>query len=280
MKLGITHPGQAHADDVLSAAVLIASGHVDQIERRDPLTTELADETVYVFDIGGEHDNSLRNFDHHQFERDAAPCCAFTLILKHLGYYDDWSLMFPWVRGIEEMDSKRPSGVIRRINSENDCDLSFETLAPFTSSPFAGFVLDMFAAQTSHLPGEPCFELLRKLGMNLIDKCALIRERWAHFDATTTVEWFNDLRVAIFDTTGPLGIETWLRRSDNQNVAVTISNDDRGDGLSVFRRNDHPGVDLSKCEHLDNVTFAHKNGFAAKLSDDQWREPLEQSLTS
>lgn len=63
-----------------------------------------------------------------------------------------------------------------------------------------------------------------------------------------------------------MGLEIFLK--DREDVAITITRDDRGDGYSLFRRNDRPRVDFSRIEGLEGVVFAHKGGFVAKVTAD------------
>lgn len=69
VRLVVTHPGVFHADDVIAVALLacLTSGtENDAVQRRVPTVEELEDPTVLVLDVGGRHNPSLRNFDHHQ----------------------------------------------------------------------------------------------------------------------------------------------------------------------------------------------------------------------
>ncbi len=84
----VTHPGGAHKDELLATCVLIAK-HGCAIARRNPTDADLSDPTVAVLDVGGSHDPALNNFDHHHFPREHAPTCTLSLVLAHLGLYDD-----------------------------------------------------------------------------------------------------------------------------------------------------------------------------------------------
>lgn len=271
MKKAITHPGQAHADDVLTAAYLIAKGLVDVIERRDPTATDIMDDKVIVFDIGGKHSPDANNFDHHQFDRNDPASCAFSLVLMKHGDYDDWRVIFPWIAGTEEMDSKGPFAVSKRLG------VDFDDLKPFIFNPFAGFVIREFQKDTIINESSDCWHLLKRLGNGLIEQVETIRERWSHFDATTMILPVKGVSVGVFDTTGPIGIESWIE-SRSHDIHCVVSNDDRGSGLSLFRRNDDPRIDFSRCDGMPNVAFAHKGGFVAKLNNQDWVPVVEQSI--
>lgn len=50
-----------------------------------------------------------------------------------------------------------------------------------------------------------------------------------------------------------------------RDIAGTITQDTRGEGYFLYRRNDHPGLDFSTLEGKEGVSFAHKGGFCASL---------------
>jgi len=62
----VTHPGIFHADEVCAVGWLRLMGVDAPVERRVPTSEDLANPEVLVLDIGGVHNPSLRNFDHHQ----------------------------------------------------------------------------------------------------------------------------------------------------------------------------------------------------------------------
>ncbi len=269
--IGITHPGQAHADDVLTAAYLIASGLVSRIDRREPTEDDMINDQMIIFDIGGQHSRDVKNFDHHHFPRGTPATCAFSLVLMNYGDYDDWRSIFPWIAGTEEMDSQGPFSVSKRLG------VDFDDLKPFVFNPFAGFMIGQFEKQKIIREFDPCWQLLDQFGKSLIDQVETIRERWEHFDSTTVWQTVNnEIVVGVFDTKGPVGIESWIESRD-MNCHCVVSHDDRGDGLSLFRRNDDHRIDFSRCEGMPNVEFAHNGGFVAKINDANWMPVIESA---
>ena len=79
----------------VSPAVLLAE-HPVPIVRREPGTADLADPSIAVVDVGDQHDPELGNFDHHQFPRDHPPVCSLSLVLQHLGMYEDARAFCDW----------------------------------------------------------------------------------------------------------------------------------------------------------------------------------------
>lgn len=59
------------------------------------------------------------------------------------------------------------------------------------------------------------------------------------------------------------GLEIYCRQLESE-PQVIITQDDRGDGLCLFRRNDCPRIDFFKVVEHPDVVFAHKGGFVAK----------------
>lgn len=268
----VTHPGQAHADEVLAIAFLLAQRSTMTIVRREPTEAELNYSDVYVVDIGGRYEARDLNFDHHQFDRDAPPACALTLILQHFNCYEAWCAVYPWVKGIEKMDSKGPFAVAKELGVE------FDALKPYVFCPFAGAILAAVGSVNRLAPGDPFHGMLVELGKHLQQKVEKAKELWDHFDETTLLEFYGSIKVAIFDQTGAEGIESWMAVRELEADCV-ITKDDRGSGLSLFRRNDCPKIDFSRCEGMSNVTFAHKNGFIAKISDVDWTPVLSRAVT-
>lgn len=82
VKYAITHPGIAHADDSIAAAMLSAFGV--KVFRKVPSAEEINDPTVIVFDIGGEFDIARSNYDHHQAKE--LPC-SLLLLLSDNGFF-------------------------------------------------------------------------------------------------------------------------------------------------------------------------------------------------
>lgn len=61
------------------------------------LEGEVEDEAVALVDIGGSHDPSLSNFDHHHFPREHEPTCALSLVLDSLNLYEDAKTFCDWL---------------------------------------------------------------------------------------------------------------------------------------------------------------------------------------
>lgn len=265
----VTHPGGAHKDDLLAVCVLAAL-HGCPIVRREPTPEELDDPGVAVVDIGGVHDPARSNFDHHHFPRDHAPTCALSLVLDHLGLYQDALQFCDWLETAEWFDSRGPKktgewlGVPRRAISQ-------------LNSPIDMTALRRFARATRLEPTEPLYAFLRMVGEDLLAHLRIARERLDFVGANVerwTIACGEDQVEALFlprtaaDADEPSGmVGSYIRANQLENViAAIVYPDRRGDGFGIGRYEDHPGLDFSRVENQPDVHFAHKSGFMCKTT--------------
>lgn len=252
----ITHPGQAHADDLLSVAFLMHRlGTMTEVHRRNPTDGELDDPNCIVVDVGGRHEPAKMNFDHHQFAADARPTCAFSLVLQHWKMYESYQAAFPWLAATELLDSKGPFAAAAKIGAKGD------DLLPFLMSPMAGFLLSRFEAGEV-VSGETRL-LLYDFGDYIDSRLAELRQAWAKLEKTSSIYEIDGVEVFDAGIQGSAGVESFLKKN-GQDPAVVVTKDDRGPGEALFRRNDDPRIDFSKVEGQEGIIFAHKNGFVAK----------------
>lgn len=272
----VTHPGHSHRDEFISCCLLIAAGKVDRVERRDCTAEDLNDINTIVLDQGGRYEPELANFDHHQFPRDASPMCSITLILHYpLGIDKEQARsIWGWLEFSEMLDSKGPFHTAEKLGSNPD--------ALFAGmSPVEATVLRWFQAEASidahradaepgdYNPGpNPLWDLMSRIGQENLDYLSKVVERVDYLREKVEVIEVNGLRfldaTCIDRTDNPaLGLEVLAKELGE--IAGTVTQDDRGDGVCLFRREDHPRVDFSRLEGRGGVVFAHKGGFVAKL---------------
>lgn len=268
----LTHPGGAHKDDVLAVAVLIAL-HSAPVVRREPTANELSDPSVAVVDIGGVHDPETMCFDHHQLPRDHPPICALSLVLQHLGLYEDALQFCDWLETAEWFDSRGPNatakwlGVPRRAISR-------------LNSPIDITLLRRFANTTELQPGETLYELMRFVGADLLDHLRASRARLdlvAKHSQLWSIDHAGETLQAVFlprtdealSSSGPSqAVASYIRsRSEfHESVAALVYPDRRGAGYGLARYEDHPRLDFSRVESEPDVHFAHTRGFMCKTT--------------
>lgn len=288
MRIAITHSGSAHRDEFIALCLLIASGKIDSVMRRDPSAAELEDSDVYVVDVGMQHNPDKLNFDHHHFDRGASPVCAITLVLDHLGIStlpDSYvRRVWGWLSFSEMIDSKGPFQTASHLGVNPDVLLQ-------SMSPIESVVLRWFESvnTVSDVRGDELWNLMMLIGKTILGHFNAVMERVNFLYENAKIHHIGDLTVvdatAVGRSDNPvLGLEIFCEEISSQlgekslpAVGVTVTQDDRGDGLSLFRRKDNPMVDFSKLE--GKVRFAHKGGFVAKTYPDQdWVTLIKASL--
>jgi len=272
IRLIITHPGGAHKDDFLACSLMV-SVHGVPIVRRDPSEQELDDPSVCIIDVGGRHEPEKNNFDHHQFPRDHTPTCALSLILQHLGMYEDAQMFCDWLEPAEWFDCRGPQKTAEWLGVPRE-------VVGKLNSPIDISMLRRFAKLTpdSELhAGDPIYELMCYIGGDLLEYLKSVRskldsisahvERW---QVTSGGECFDVLFLprtesAMDDASGSLARYIMVNELHEQIAAIAYP-DSRGEGFGLARFNDHPRIDFTRVESAGDVHFAHNSGFLCKTS--------------
>lgn len=278
----ITHPGNAHKDEFLACAVLLSKYPVS-IVRREPSADDLADPEITVLDIGGEHAPERNNFDHHQFPRESEPACALSLALQSLGLYDDALEFCPWLPIAEYFDCRGPEETAQWLGIDR------ETLGKL-NSPLDIILLQRFANQSAHNPGETIWECMRMIGTDLVEYLTSQRERIQfvskHAEIWTIEQGPHAFKVLFMPRTVPLPENASaslghyiLSLGLEQEVLALVYPDSRGEGYGLRRFRDNPKMDFGKLDGLEDVHFVHAQGFIAKTSSTR-EERLKQLVSS
>jgi hypothetical protein len=263
----IVHPGHAHRDDFLFVCFVLAMckerGVVPMVERKNPTEEELNNPYVVVGDVGERHEPELSNFDHHQFDRDNAPVCALTLLLKDMTIYEEAKRGFRWLNVTEKFDSKGPHYVANEIGIE------WNKISDATFSPIEEVILHRFSKSTE--TNETMIELMTSTGEELLNTLEQFTGRYQQLSdsITTSLVYGNEIVFSLGisgDNDPTFALNAYV--SENYpNAIATITHDDRGEGYCLFRLNDSPKIDFSQIESDERILFAHKNGFVAKTHD-------------
>ncbi len=265
----LTHPGGAHKDEFLACCVLLGV-HPAPILRREPSPADLADTTMAVVDVGLSHDPALNNFDHHQLPRDYVPTCALSLVLRHLGLYEDTRAFCEWLEPAEWFDCRGPMDTARWLGVDRD-------IVGKLNSPIDGTLLRRFAQATRLAPGDPLWEIMRMIGEDLLGYVRSVRERLdfigTHAEIWTLETVSGAPSVLFLPRTEPLpgdpsaGIERYVESQGLGNrVLALISPDRRSGGYGLTRHRDSQRLDFTRIAGEADVHFAHARGFVAKTS--------------
>lgn len=287
----LVHPGPSHNDEILATALAIAcQGEVVPVFRRDPSGDDLQNQEVLVLDQGGKVDSWANCFDHHQFDRGAPAECTFTLLAKEMGVDADLGAFFPWYRTWAEIDAHGPFAWAKA----NSVDWN---VASSILNPLDDLVHRLWEAD--HGDGEVNPTLIGWLlgvGERILGAAERFRDFCSKADdadrlAGYTVGPDGEKKfgvsvkgVRVFDLTG-FSPEDALEFGDahaklqGEKGGIIVSMDNRGPGLTLFRRNDDPRVDFSVLDGDEAVTFAHKGGFIAKTKKPEgWRPLVEKAI--
>jgi hypothetical protein len=271
----LTHPGSAHKDEFLACCVLLATAPCP-ILRREPTDADLADSALAVVDVGHRHEPALNNFDHHQLPADAAPTCALSLVLQHLGLYTDARAFCDWLEPAEWFDCRGPNVTAKWLGVERD-------IVSKMQSPIDGTLLRRFAAAKQLSPGDPLWQIMHFVGTDLLDYVRNLRARltfigqhvqvWSLDGLTLSVENSSAPAVVFLPRTEPLpedpsaGLDRYVQEQglDDRVVAI-IAPDRRSTGYGLSRHRDHPRLDFTRIKAEPDVHFTHQRGFVAKTS--------------
>lgn len=269
IQLIVTHPGGAHKDDFLACS-LLAHLHGVPIQRREPTSEDLADPSICVVDVGGSHDPELNNFDHHQFPRDAPPLCALSLVLQSLGLYEDALSFCAWLRPAEWLDTLGPNKAAELMGIPR-------TALGALNSPIDITLLNRFAGLTELSPESPIYQVMCMVGEDNIKYLRSLRERLDYLKSHSqywTIETEAEPIQALFleqsdaiSADPSFGIYAFVESEGKEaKIQALIYPDRRGNGYGLTRYNDCQRLDFSQIESRDDVLFAHKRGFVAKVS--------------
>ena len=268
IKLIVTHPGGAHKDDFLACS-LLAHLHGVPIQRREPDNQDLEDPATCVVDVGGVHDAALNNFDHHQFARDAPPLCALSLVLQNMGLYKDAVSFCPWLRPAEWLDTLGPNETAKLMQ------IPRSALSEL-NSPIDMTMLRRFANHTEITPDQPLYQVMCMVGEDIVQYVRSLRDRiefLKQHGQWWTIETEDKPITALFleqhdmiANDPSFGLHMFITEAEkNDDVHALVYPDRRGSGYGLTRYEDCPRLNFSNIEDQDDVRFAHKRGFVAKV---------------
>ena len=261
----VAHPGSAHKDDFLSVSVLLATLKQAEVFRREPTEEDLNDPDTYVVDVGLELSPERHNFDHHQ---DRSLPCAFHLVMQHLGHHEAAMLMFAWYPHMSMMDVRGPYRTAEHLGVDSSVLFA-------SSSPIDGYIISTFASLESLNAQNPLYDLMKSLGENMIALIGRKMERLERLKSETKVIEIKHLKAVAsdIDNSPKLAMELYLRFLDDENIVMSITPSNRGEGWELLRLGDNTIVDFRVIENNQEIRFVHGSGFLAKTHT---RLPMEE----
>jgi hypothetical protein len=265
----LTHPGGAHNDEFLACCVLLTL-QLTPIARREPSAIDLNDPATCVVDVGHRHEPALNNFDHHQLPKDYPPTCSLSLVLQHLGLYEDARRFCEWLETTEWFDTRGP------IETAKWLGITPDALARL-NSPVNGSLLRRFATSSRIEPGQPLWEIMRVIGHDIVEFVKAMRARLDFISRHAEI-WTLELagrptKILFLPRTDPplddpsLGLDRYVQsRGLGNEVVAVVSPDRRSAGYGLERYRDNSRVDFSRLAGRPGVHFVHARGFVAKTT--------------
>lgn len=254
----VVHPGGAHRDEFLAAAVILGKFPGTPVFRENPTPEELTTPAVWVVDQGGESAPERGNFDHHQLTADSPATCALTLVLRALELETQARQAWDWLAFTEVLDSKGPPSAAKLIG------------APWGNlksalSPVELLILAEFGKVRGEVTGL-LKELMQRLGTALVAQLEQFQVRQDLLTAGTKVLTVRGLKVLVTPAeirgSSLVGVSEW-KAAHHADAAVSVVPSDRDPGVGLYRFDDHPRVDFRRLAGGENILFSHANGFFA-----------------
>ena len=259
----VTHGGTAHRDEFLACCIVLNQpGSWDEpvIVRRAPAADDLADPGIWVLDIGGRHEPELRNFDHHQLERNAPAICAFGQVFEHIGLLDKAREVFPWLEPSMQADVHGNNVMAHTLGVTPAAIRAF-------ASPLEEYLLKLFAGIKELRGDAPLLAVMRAMGRRLLEDidAISIRRDWLAAHGRICVTPAGQRVFAVLDDRlqePGLGLEAYLETLGD--IAACIMPDTRGPGHALTRLgDDNPKIDFQRIAGDQRVGFIHATGFMA-----------------
>jgi hypothetical protein len=236
--------------------------------RRDPEPSDLDDPGILVVDVGGEHEPDRGNFDHHQFPAEHEPICSLSLVLQHLGLYEDARAFCEWLEPAEWFDSRGPFATADWLGIER-------SVVNRLNSPVDITLLRRFAQKRELEPGDPVWEVMRMVGEDLFMYLRSLRERLdyvsAHASVLEVAGEGSVVKILYMPRTDPMpddpssGLGRYIEQI-GEKIDGLIYPDRRGSGFGLSRHEDSERLDFTRIADEGDVHFAHARGFVAKTS--------------
>lgn len=265
----LTHPGSSHKDEFLACCLLVAANDAP-ILRREPTQEDLDNLQMAIVDVGGEHEPERGNFDHHQFPKDHPPTCSLSLVLMDMGLYEDARQYCDWLEVAEWFDTRGPQETAAWLGVERELLAKLNSTVDLT-------LLRRFAGMSEIRSGEPMWEVMRWVGMDLIGYLKSLREKLNEIARVSEIwelgEGAESFRVLFLPRAenvaddASAGLARYAAGlPEEKSVVGMVYPDRRGGGFALSRYNDNLGFDFTRVGGEPDVHFAHARGFVAKSS--------------
>jgi hypothetical protein len=187
----------------------------------------------------------------------------------HLGIYEDALAFCAWLRPAEWLDTRGPNETAKLMEIPRS---AFSAL----NSPIDISLLNRFASSSELTPDSPLYQVMCMVGEDMVNYVRSMRERLNYLkqhSQTWTIATDGDPITAIFLKQSDViaddpsfGLHAFIadQRVEDQ-IHALVYPDRRGNGFGLTRYEDCPRLNFSQIESCEDVRFAHKRGFVAKV---------------
>jgi len=255
----ITHSGAAHFDEVMAIGLLLTHLTNKEVQslkitrKREIESWEFDDPEIYVIDVGERYDPDSNNFDHHNTSQ--SHIASFNIIARDvlgLDLEDLYNIESWWkIRSNIDIDA---SSEAKRLN------LKLGELFKLVANPIEQKRLREFSNNPNAIIPE-----LESLGRYALDTVQEVVEEYEAI--CREIRWVNTKKHlgGVVDANSARGM-TLFRKKNGGNFQFTVSNDDSGEGFSLYRY-EGCGINFGLIKDDPRVLFAHPVGFIAKTKE-------------
>lgn len=247
----VTHAGRFHADEVLGRALTIVLGignGAEFIRTNEVPSKFLLDSKTLVFDIGGQYDPLLGNFDHHHDPELPAACM---LLLRHF---------YPAGAVRDRAENK----LFTYVSKVDVGDIIEEVGEGHTTPTFNSIIRNLNALGDFDLAVGVAMAALRS---TIITCQNVVKEEEIWSTEVVKTRQFTDgfsVGIAVYEGETPL--PTWRELAKRDGVAFLVSPNKRGPGWRLESRD----TNLYKIAEGMGQTWTHNSGFLAVFQE-KWR---------
>lgn len=281
----VTHAGQCHADDLMAVALICIKERVDprsiEILRINDGKAEDFPDADFIVDVGKQYDPEKKWFDHHQFPKDHAPECAFTLVAAHYGIgRNDLN----WIERLAYLDSKGPwefykNQLGRKARNRKEIDNFLGTCDVF--SWFCRIANTTYKDPDAFVVG---LELAIRWLKSELDYIPNRKDNFKYAMSNLKIVDMGSFKIAHFNQKESKGINDVCDDISSKDPTIIIQScpDNRGSGFAAWRLNDCRRVDFSPLKGETGCVFAHVQGFCVKWENnwDGFLDAIKKSVST
>ena len=186
--------------------------------------------------------------------------------------YEDALSFCAWLRPAEWLDTLGPNETAKLMGIPRQ---AFSDL----NSPIDSTLLNRFANQTELAPDSTIYQVMCMVGEDIVNYVRSLRKRldflkqhcqwWTIENTKADGKPIQALFIQQHDVIAKdpsFGLHAFIAEEEKEDrIHALVYPDRRGNGYGLTRYEDCPRLNFSRIENHDDVRFAHKRGFVAKV---------------